>query len=167
MTVPSAGLVWPGGQEVTGGSRPEDPVSVSVLSWDSLPGISTGIDVSPDRNHLAVTTYTNGTNTNRLLLSDLNGASIQVLDTNNNGNAGFSRPFFSPDGKRLAYESGHGWSGGVSVLDIATKARIDVLSQGILYGWSPDGTKLLLANGINKVGDPQTCLLYTSDAADD
>lgn len=166
VTVPSAGLVWPGGQVVSGGSRPEDPVSVSVLSWPSFPGNSTGVDVSPDRNHLAVTTYTDGTNTNRLLLTDLSGASIQVLDTNNNGNAGFNRPFFSPDGKKIAYVSGHGWSGAISVLDIATKTRKDVLNQGILYGWSPDGTKVLLADGINKYGDPLTGLRWVNLADD-
>jgi len=166
VTVPSTGLVWPVGQEVRGGSSPEDPDSVSVLSWPSFPGNSTGVDVSPDRNHLAVTTYTDGTNTNRLLLTDLSGASIQVLDTNNNGNAGFNRPFFSPDGKKIAYVSGHGWSGAVSVLDIATKARKDVLSQGILYGWSPDGTKLLLANGINKYGNALTGLRWVNLADD-
>jgi len=103
---------------------------VSILSWPSLPGIGTGVDISPDRTHVAVTTYTNGTNTNRLLLTDLSGANIQVLDTNNNGNAGFSRPFFSPDGKRLAYVSGGGVSLSLSVLDIATKTRKDVLNQG-------------------------------------
>jgi hypothetical protein len=165
-TVPSAGLVWPVGQEVRGGSRPEDPDSVSILSWPSLPGIGTGVDISPDRTHVAVTTYTNGTNTNRLLLTDLSGANIQVLDTNNNGNAGFSRPFFSPDGKRLAYVSGGGVSLSLSVLDIATKTRKDVLNQGILYGWSPDGTKVLLADGINKYGDPLIGLRWVNLADD-
>jgi hypothetical protein len=168
VNVPSAGLVWPDGQGLRGGSHPEDPDSVSILSWPDSAGyfIGTGVDVSPDRKHLAVTTYATRTNTNRLLLTDLSGANVQVLDTNTNGNAGFNRPFFSPDGRKIAYVSGHGWSGGISILDIATQSRRDILNQGILYGWSPDGTKVLLAQGIDKYGEPLTGLRWVNIADD-
>ena len=165
VSVPSAGFVWPDGG-VRGGSHPEDPDSVSILSSPDSNGsfIGTGVDVSPDRKHLAVTTYADRTNTNRLLLTDLSGANVQVLDMNTNGNAGFNRPFFSPDGRKIAYVSGHGRSGTISVLDIATKSRLDILNQGILYGWSPDGTKVLLAHGIDKYGNPQTGLRWANIA---
>lgn len=166
VTVPSTGLVWPVGQEVRGGSRPDDPDSVSILSWPNLPGIGTGVDISPDRTHVAVTTYTNGTNANRPLLTDLSGANIQVLDANTKWQCRLQPPLLQPRRqapclcirRRREPESVRSRH--------RHEDRKDVLNQGVLYGWSADGTKVLLADGINKYGGPLVGLRWV-DLADD
>ena len=81
-----------------------------------------------------------------MLLTDLAGAHARAVSSSATGYA-FTHLLFSPDGKRIAYVDGHGVGGTVSILEVASGARKPLRSQGTPYGWSPDGSSLLLAGG--------------------
>ena len=141
--VPTSALVS-GDYFLRGGGHPDDP------EWVSIPvpsdRIVTGVATSPDRAHLALATYDDPANTARLYLSDLSGANSRLLSSSPYANS-FRRLRFSPDGKRVAYVDGRGVGETVSVVDVASGAVTAVRNQGVLYGWSPDGTSLLMAGG--------------------
>lgn len=147
--LPASALVS-GDYFLRGGGHPDDP------EWVSIPvpsdRIVTGVATSPDRAHLALATYDDPANTARLYLSDLSGSNSRLLSSSPYANS-FRRLRFSPDGKRVAYVDGRGVGETVAVVDITSGAVTHVRSQGALYGWSPDGTSLLMAGGETANGE--------------
>lgn len=160
--VPASALVS-GDSFLRGGGHPGDP------EWVSLPAPSdrtvTGVAASPDRRHLAVATYDDPANTARLYLSDLSGANSRLLSTSPYANS-FRRLRFSPDGKRVAYVDGRGVGETVAIVDIASGVVTHVRSQGVPYGWSPDGTSLLMAGGETANGERPAGLRWVKVAGE-
>ena len=139
-----ASAILSGDYYLRGGGHPNDPEWVSPNQPSD--GIVTGVATAPDRAHLAVATYYGPTNTGRLHLTDLAGEHARLL-VSSADDVSYRRLRFSPDGRRLAYVDGRGVGETVSIVDVATGAVSPVRSQGVLYGWSPDGTSLLMAGG--------------------
>ncbi|SER69439.1 hypothetical protein SAMN05216199_0906 [Pedococcus cremeus] len=160
--VPSEAVVS-GNSGLRGGSDPDDPEWVSLRPPSD--GIVTGMGASPDRQHLAVATYEDGANTARLYLTDLSGSNGRLLTSNNYAHE-FKRLRFSPDGRRIAYVDGYGVGETVSIVDVATGALSAVRSQGVPYGWSPDGTALLMAGGETPINEHPAGLRWVKVAGE-
>ena len=161
--VPDSSLVWANVVGIAGGGSPADPEAVSFALESS--NLTTGVAVSPDRTHLGVATYHDPTNTATLSLTDLTGRNPRVLATSSSG-SDFRHLLFSPDGKRIAYVNLHGFSGVVAVLDLTSGDSQQLQNQGIPYGWSPDGSSLLMAGGISPTGERLTGLRWVRVADD-
>lgn len=154
VTTPLEGVLWLN-NDVRGGSNTTDPGSVSVIP--SLtpygPVEANGIDVAPDRRHLAVTTggWTRGDW--KLLVTDLDGTNQQVLYAVTDTERGFTTPRFSPDGRRVVIAYGPT----PQVVDIATKTVTSLdFHQGEPSGWAPDAKRMLLRGGLLPSGKPDT-----------
>ena len=135
---------------VAGYGDPTDPSWVQFpMPLDSYN--ATGVSASPDRAHLALATWKDADNLARLYLTDLDGGNPIELLRRTDG-AQFRRPHFSPDGRRIAYTDGRGVGETVAVIDIATRRVMHLRSQGVPYGWSTDGTSLLIGAGDTPTG---------------
>jgi hypothetical protein len=160
--VPASAIVS-GDYYLRGGGHPDDPEWVSPNQPSD--GIVTGAATAPDRAHLAVATYLGSTNTGRLHLTGLAGDKPRLL-VSSSDDVSYGRLRFSPDGKRLAYVDGRGVGETVSIVNVATGAVSPVRSQGVVYGWSPDGTALLMAGGETANGERPAGLRWVKVAGE-
>ena len=161
--MPTDAVLGLGAVDAIGSGNHEDP------EWVALPrpsgAITSGVAVSPDRRHLAVATYDDATGTAWLFLTDRQGGSPTLLARSVDQRM-YGRPRFSPDGGRIAYTDGSALGLTVALVDIASGAVTHLASQGVPYGWSPDGTSLLLGGGMTASGGLATGLRWTKVAGE-
>ena len=161
--IPADAVLGQGAVDVIGSGSPGDP------EWVTLPrpagAITSGVAVSPDRRHLAIATYDDATGTACLFLTDRQGGSPTLLARSVDQRM-YGRPRFSPDGRQLAYTDGSALGLTVALVDIASGAVTHLASQGVPYGWSPDGTSLLLGGGMTASGERATGLRWTKVAGE-
>jgi hypothetical protein len=165
VTTPLEGLLWLN-HDVRGGSNPTDPGSVSVISTIAPYGPvgAVGIDVAPDRRHLAVTTGGPARGEWKLLVTDLDGTNQQVVYAITDTQRGFTTPRFSPDGRRVLITYGPT----PQVADIASKTVTSLdFHQGEPSGWAPDATRVLLRGGLLPNGQPDTGVRWALTKAGD
>ncbi|MGZ0148979.1 hypothetical protein ACXJJ3_18030 [Kribbella sp. WER1] len=165
VTAPLEGLLWLN-NDVRGGSNPTDPGSVSVIPTITPYGLvgANGVDVAPDRRHLAVTTGGPARGEWKLLVTDLDGTNQQVAYAVTDTKRGFSTPRFSPDGRRLLISYGVA----PQIVDIAAKTVTSLdFHQGEPSGWSPDATRVLLRGGLLPNGQTDTGVRWALAKAGD
>ncbi|MDQ2755838.1 MAG: hypothetical protein M3Y71_04650, partial [Actinomycetota bacterium] len=137
-----------------GGDPADSRNALYIPQWG--PGTTTWIDASPDRAHLAITTMgTRSGDPGRIYITDTRGDHPRTLAALPYGDgASFHRSTYSPDGERLAVTSQYGASDIVMIVDVASGLPIRTLvPQGTPYGWSPDGTSVLMGPGLTRYGD--------------
>jgi Tol biopolymer transport system component len=108
-------------------------------------------DWSPDGKSLAVViTFKNGDD--QMALVSVPEGKLRVLKKSRWW--GTVNPYFSPDGKYLAYNmpSGAGPERSLFVMDIASAREVPVSprrGRNLMVGWSPDGTRLIFESDLN------------------
>ena len=155
-TVPGTTLMWTYSGHLYGSGFADTSTTVppQVEYHPAVAREVTDVAVSPDRQHLALTSDDTTAGRMALTLTDLAGQHPRtLLSFGPVTDPDMSHPLFSPDGKHIAVAfccNAYPKTYDVGIVDVAsgTMHMLDT-ARGIPYGWSPDGSALLM-----RLGDP-------------